>query len=189
MKREYTYPRDGGPGVLVREIPGVDDLVNQAARASSDAIARVGRIETRLADIERRLSAPGVPTKVSTPDTSKQFRNFGDFLLAVRRAEMGGQPDPRLESRAAGLNGNGDPSEGGYLLPADFSDALTDLVFYGAPIASRCLRFDAKRRSCLSPLSTKPAAPMARAGAALSLSGSRKATNSQPVNRSSGSWN
>jgi HK97 family phage major capsid protein len=97
----------------------------------------------RMDVIEKRLGIGG--------GKNNPFRSFGDFLLSTRRAAEGNLDSRLVESRAAGLNGTGEPDEGGFVLPADYSAVLAGLVRYSAPIASRCMDLKAKRRSIALP--------------------------------------
>jgi HK97 family phage major capsid protein/ATP-dependent Clp endopeptidase proteolytic subunit ClpP len=68
------------------------------------------------------------------------FNNLGEQLIAVYQAGLpGGKLDPRLDvvNAASGL-GTTVPSEGGYLVQTDFSQALLDRTRQAAILAPKC---------------------------------------------------
>jgi len=69
------------------------------------------------------------------------FSSLGEFLLTVRSAGLpGGQTDQRLfQAAASGLNETV-PSDGGFLVQQDFSNALLENTFAQAVVAPRCWR-------------------------------------------------
>lgn len=71
------------------------------------------------------------------------WNSFGEFLQAVHRSAdpKSGKPvDPRLETRAASGLGTVVPSDGGFLMPSQYSPAIMELIGYESVIASKCLR-------------------------------------------------
>ena len=103
--------------------------------------------QVRLGD---RLSA--LEQRAESAQKERPWNSFGEFVLSVRGAALGNGPDKRLmEARAAsGLTGGEAPDLGGFILPAEFSNALMALI-YAASIASRALRIPAKLRQMVFP--------------------------------------
>lgn len=75
---------------------------------------------------------------VSLPNSSKApWRNFGEFCLAVIEADTGNHVDARLlATRSTGLN-ELVPSEGGFLVPSDFSTQILNRVYEVGQVMSR----------------------------------------------------
>lgn len=72
--------------------------------------------------------------------TAQPFLNFGDFLRAAKNAETSPHAmDPRLMPlRAAGVGlGEGVGSDGGFLIPPQYSETLLARAFQGGKIMSR----------------------------------------------------
>jgi HK97 family phage major capsid protein len=73
--------------------------------------------------------------------SDSSFASFGEFLLAVRNAEMpGGHRDPRLETRAASGLSESTPSQGGYLVAADYASGILKEAFETGQLAKLCRR-------------------------------------------------
>ena len=82
------------------------------------------------------------------------FRSFGEQLVAVSRAARGGRVDPRLSAKgdfdangvfqaAGGSDGamnEGVPSEGGFLVGADYSQTVYQRTYRTGNILSRCTK-------------------------------------------------
>lgn len=75
------------------------------------------------------------------PPPKKVWRRMGEQLQAVARADSPGhRVDPRLiEERASGMN-EGIPSEGGFVLQADYSDVLLQKTYKTTSLAARCFK-------------------------------------------------
>ncbi|MCU1327477.1 MAG: phage capsid family protein [Bryobacterales bacterium] len=138
MQHGTNENRSGQTGGYRRE-PTANEMIGTSLRLGLTTA-------DKLDDTRRRLDA-----LEQGSDTGK-WRGFGEYLGAVRNDALG-RTDPRLlEFRASsGLNGNGDPSEGGFMIPAEYSDALTEMVQYSSPLASRCMRLPATQRSISLP--------------------------------------
>lgn len=68
-----------------------------------------------------------------------RFASFGEQLQAVRHAAVSGSIDPRLFRAAAGMSETV-PSDGGFLVQTDFSNALLEQLNTTDILASRCRR-------------------------------------------------
>lgn len=69
--------------------------------------------------------------------TTKPFKNFGDFLIAVQRAATPGMlTDPRLRTKATGLS-EGVPSDGGFLVGTDDTNELLKRTYELGEITQR----------------------------------------------------
>jgi HK97 family phage major capsid protein len=68
------------------------------------------------------------------------FETFGDFLLAVRAAELQpGRPDSRLFRRGAAGSSEAVPAEGGFLVAPDYTRALIERMYMSGGVLSRCM--------------------------------------------------
>jgi HK97 family phage major capsid protein len=77
----------------------------------------------------------------------EKFRGMGEFLDTVRRSTVSHQVDTRLtEERATGLN-ESIPSEGGFLVPQEFSTELLKNSYQTSLVASRANRSPIKGNS------------------------------------------
>ena len=80
------------------------------------------------------------------------FRDTGDFLAAVIRAGTpGGQTDPRLVETRATPTGMGEMvgSEGGFLMPPNFSDTVLQKAHELSAVASRCKKINLSQGNSL----------------------------------------
>ena len=95
-----------------------------------------------LEDELRDLSKPADFTDPNQPKADEaEWRNLGEFLGAVYKAEATGNVDRRLtESRQMGLN-EGVPSEGGFLVQTDHSNQLLKRAYETGALASRVNKF------------------------------------------------
>lgn len=71
----------------------------------------------------------------------KEFRTFGEQLLAIARHGMNGEMDPRLLSLRA-ISGASEtvPSDGGFLVQQDFSGEIVRRSYEMGQVLSRCRR-------------------------------------------------
>lgn len=74
-------------------------------------------------------------------DPLKEFRTFGEQMVAVARAGMGSGLDPRLTSHraASGLNETV-PSDGGFLVQHDFAGEIFNRTYDVGQVLNRCRR-------------------------------------------------
>lgn len=107
-------------------------------------------IAQRIADLEGEMRQ-STTTQVIEPTPSapaangaeKRFASLGDQLLAVAQAELtrGRQIDPRLvEHRSVTGLGETIPSDGAYLVQADFMAGLIKRIYDTSVMAKRCTR-------------------------------------------------
>jgi HK97 family phage major capsid protein len=118
-----------------RHTLGVEDQLKATQRSFGD---RLAALEQRAASVQGE----------------RPWQGFGEFVSAVRGAALrSGDSDKRLvESRAAsGVTGGAAGSDGDFIIPSEFSNALMAFVRYSAPIASRATNIPAKRRSISLP--------------------------------------
>jgi len=74
--------------------------------------------------------------------SSGPFKNFGDFLMAVKDAGTPGkQADARLFYNVASGASEAIPSEGGFLVQQEFSADLLQRAYEVGQLASRCRKF------------------------------------------------
>jgi hypothetical protein len=126
--------------------------------------------------------------------SSGPFKTPGEQLMAIMQASIpGGVVDARLPQFRAAATGlqEGIPSEGGFLLQQDFTDALLRRTYEQAPLASMCKRMIIGPNSngikvpCIDESSR---ATGSRLGA-FGFIGSARRTNRQVPNLSSVCWN
>jgi HK97 family phage major capsid protein len=70
------------------------------------------------------------PFKIGQKHDHGDFGSLAEFLIAVREAEVGGRIDPRL--RAAHGANEGNPADGGFLIPEVFSTNLITSIYEGS---------------------------------------------------------
>lgn len=111
-----------------------------AAMADHDSqLASVAREErASAASAALAVTKPGLPvldgtragTTVHNNEEDKPFASIGEYFVAVRRAGTPGNAvDPRLLKRSAsGLNVNGAPDEGGFLVVSQYDTELIQLM-------------------------------------------------------------
>lgn len=89
-------------------------------------------------EIGQRSEEPQKPEIEAQSKADKQeWRNFGEFLVAVAKDALGQGRDQRLvETRQQGLN-EGIPSQGGFLVQTDFASELIKRVYENGALASR----------------------------------------------------
>ncbi len=80
-----------------------------------------------------------VPAAPATP-AIKQFPRLADYLRAVVRAAAGEGVDPRLQRTPTGLDEQGVPSDGGFLVPEVFAADFVGSLYKTGQISSRCDR-------------------------------------------------
>jgi HK97 family phage major capsid protein len=79
------------------------------------------------------------------------WQNFGEFLSSVRKVETHREVDNRLvEQRASGLNETV-PSEGGFLVPTEYTSEIIKNAYDRADIASRVRKIPVKGNSITIP--------------------------------------
>jgi HK97 family phage major capsid protein len=74
------------------------------------------------------------------------WNSFGEFLRSVQRAETQREIDPRLETRASGLNETV-PSEGGFLVPAQHVPELLKKTYENSAVAKLARKIQASGNS------------------------------------------
>lgn len=78
------------------------------------------------------------------PSLNSPFVNFGDYLLAVRNAgTIGAKMDQRLlQTRGVPLGASEQvPSEGGFLIPVEFSREILQRCYLNGSVMSRCFQY------------------------------------------------
>jgi len=107
-----------------------------ALKIRADEIELEERMSASLAKIkEVRRKSPNAD--LIRHDQKKGFRSFGDFLMAVYHAGIGGPIDPRLSTRAATGMSEGIPADGGFLVDTDFSKDLIRRTYETGLVISR----------------------------------------------------
>ena len=139
---DRVYLADADAERLIRDGVGqaVDDpiapLVTRALQTGVDAA--VERAVTQC--FQKRAGAKDGGAKVpfaglgdaATDDPKAGFRNFGEFALAVKDAcQPGKRPDDRLAIMAKAASGMGEAfgSDGGFLVPAEFTQRVLERVY------------------------------------------------------------
>jgi HK97 family phage major capsid protein len=105
-------------------------LHDKLSKGSNDHVIR-----PELTEDEVMKKFPGMPPK------ELRFSSFGENLLAIKNANVGGGQDRRLgyqetKLRATGMN-EAIPSDGGFLLQQDYSDELITKIYTASPVVSR----------------------------------------------------
>lgn len=109
-------------------------------RAKEQRLIEVHGLEDELRDMLTRKASDHLGDPNQPLADKQEWRDNGEFLMAVARAGMGHGLDPRLvkakEDRQMGLN-EGVPSEGGFLVKTDFSTELIKRTYELASLAKR----------------------------------------------------
>lgn len=129
------------------------DLKSDEILLKGEILDKVEELNQTVKTLERQeritasLSAVAAPATVQQnraiviPTDSRakdKFGSFGEQMMAVVTASRpGGHADPRLFNAASGLNET-TPSDGGFLVQQDFSNALLQDTFQTGILASRC---------------------------------------------------
>jgi len=102
------------------------------------AMVRQETVQSRLEKPAGRRTVEGPKIEVGVDNRSKdKFATFGNQMAAVMKAGLpGGVVDPRLYNAATGLNET-TPSDGGFLVQHDFSNAILKNVWDSGMILSR----------------------------------------------------
>lgn len=126
------------------------DLTEDEAKAFDDAdgeieslkgqIARLERVAAYKAPAGRKVDAPQQPRQtvpaVAKPDAlTHGFRNLGEFAHCVRAA---GRGDAGALGRVQAAANEGVGSEGGFLVPPQFRDAIWEKVSGDGSLMGRC---------------------------------------------------
>ena len=138
------------------------DLTEEEVSYVNQLMDRVEEIRGKVSAMERRqklsddLERPEDPvttvknTKLEvTQEQRDKFPSFGAQMAAVMNAGLpGGHIDPRLLKAAAGSGlSESVPSDGGFLVQQDFSNALLQDVYETGILASRCRRITISQNS------------------------------------------
>jgi HK97 family phage major capsid protein len=132
LERAQTAGRDA----TSEERSEFDGLMERADNLDGD-IKRMRKIEAEA--LERGNHSE---RQTEQPDVNKDqgFRNFGEMLVAVARAGVGGEVDPRLLRAAASGLSEKVPSDGGFLVQSDFAAEILKRAYNNGQIASRVRR-------------------------------------------------
>ena len=111
------------------------------------------------APVAHQHQAPGHAGRIETPNNlrnSNGFRHFGEFAKAVINGAVknGGQPtiDPRLLVNApTTYSQEGVGADGGFLVPAEYRDAIMKQVMGEDALLSMCDEFSTARNSIVVP--------------------------------------
>ena len=116
-------------------------------KVEMEALARTIKAATDLEAVRPDAASGGSqPASVRQPATvhnnaeDKPWGGFGEFLLAVRHADVsnGRSVDPRLlASRASGMN-EAIPSEGGFLVETDYASTIEKRMYELGQVVNRC---------------------------------------------------
>ena len=109
-------------------------------RAKEQRLIELHGLEDELRDLLTQNATDHLGDPNQSQADKQEWRNNGEFLMAVARAGMGHGLDPRLvqatEERQTGLNA-GVGSEGGFLVKTDFSTELIKRTYDLAALANR----------------------------------------------------
>lgn len=109
-----------------------------AIEASLDALKPELARELRFQDAERQ--APTGSISADPASRAGEFNSFGEFLQAVAYAGMPShRVDPRLMAAGLGMS-TSVPSDGGFLVKSQWSDALMARTVAASVLAQRCTR-------------------------------------------------
>ena len=135
-----------------REMTPDEKLLFNDKMARADSLTEKIEREERLLRMGDKLEGPHPETPSIKPDPQdgnveqnvygqqRQFRSLGEQLMAVMKAGTpGGVVDPRLTTRATGLN-EGTPSEGGFLVQTDFASELIKRTYATGILPAKCRR-------------------------------------------------
>lgn len=127
----------------------------QAMVAKRKDLDRVTAMITETAAVLETERNGGGKQTSGTPRSENEFSGLGEMLAAVARAGRGGRTDPRLAGKfgdfdpqggfqaAGGSDGSMNeavPSEGGFLVGADYSDKIYQRSYLTGEITRRCQR-------------------------------------------------
>ena len=130
-------------GRTLTAIPADQRTEEQRARLTA-LTAEGGALDQVAAEIadERRLieaelaELRGGPIAVHDLAGERPWKHFGEFLQAVRHAQIGGGIDPRLSAAATGM-GEAIGPDGGYAVPHEMADGIEKLMWETGQILSR----------------------------------------------------
>jgi HK97 family phage major capsid protein len=112
-------------------------------------------LDTKISSAQRKAIKPELEKPIDKdepagmPPKEMRFKNFGDQLMAVARADPRNPQyalDRRLQTRATGMTGDS-PTDGGFLVQADYSSELLRRVYAGSPVVQRVRRMTATTQS------------------------------------------
>jgi HK97 family phage major capsid protein len=155
---------------LVAEMRSIVELTNQEKREMTDGESTqfqtlTSRAENLRMRIDHEMTVrrfedqgevsrdepikpiPGDGEDRAVYGQSRRFRSLGEQLTAVMKAGTpGGVVDPRLSTRATGLN-EAVPSEGGFLVQQDFATVLIERAFETGLLPAKCRKVTIKAGS------------------------------------------
>jgi len=131
-KRALTQDENSNYDKLVDEALNITNQIRTMEKAQD-----LEEEEVRTVEKEKEFAEP----------KQDQFRGMGEFLSCVRRVSTDRQVDNRLvENRASGLNET-IPSEGGFLVPTEYSTELLKRTYDTAVVASKASKTPVKGNS------------------------------------------
>lgn len=153
IRRNITELLDGISAVEIKAEEEKRDLTDVEKQIYTDTM---GKIKTLRAKEQRLIEMHGLEDELrslienkgtaylSDPNQQRaneqEWRDNGEFLMAVARAGMGHGTDPRLvkgvEERQTGLN-EGVGSEGGFLVKTDFATEMIKRTYELSALANR----------------------------------------------------
>ncbi len=129
-----THGRENTPLVLARQL-------HQTAANQGRSLTHAEEQTYDLAFAEAKGFAAGSAVVGIDRASLKPWRNGGEFLLAVRKAEISQRRnvDPRLSAQAAALGANETvEAEGGFFVPPQVSTKLIERTYDVGAVVSRC---------------------------------------------------
>ena len=93
----------------------------------------------RLAPSNFKLDKSDLPRTVPAAPAAPNFKSFAEYLRTLVKVAAGEAVDNRLQRAPTGLN-EADPTAGGWLVPAEFSEQLIISLYSEATIAPLCTR-------------------------------------------------
>lgn len=154
LRRQIAEQLDGISNAETKAEEEKRDLTDAEKNSYTETMGKIKSLREKeqrliemhgLSDELRDLLNKKATDHLGDPNQSKadgmQWRDNGEFLMAVARAGMGHGTDPRLvkgtdEQRSTGLN-EGIGAEGGFLVKSDFSTELIKRTYELSVLASR----------------------------------------------------
>jgi HK97 family phage major capsid protein len=119
---------------IITILGGLNDELDNEKKENDlrDRLSQVARepVKPELTRDSKQEEYPGLPPR------ELRFNSFGEQLQAIVRASQpGGQNDRRLTRQPTGM-GEGNPSDGGFLVQTDFSTELLRNVYKMSPLVA-----------------------------------------------------
>lgn len=151
-KLKNLYAKSDQLATRMEALQAKEALTTEEDQELTQVIEDLEKVEN---EIDREVKAETLKTKRNQPENkgwrpkdtqfapggiTKDFKNFGDFLVSVKNAAIDpANIDKRLtiQNAASGLNESA-PSEGGFLVQPDFVQTLMEDTYATGLLPSRC---------------------------------------------------